>query len=363
VDDLVGPPALVTVAAVGDVLPHGKVKRMAARDGWATVFGDTGAVLGAADVAFANLESPVAPDVPIPLHDEVFDAPATLPPALAALGIDVVSMANNHAFDQGPEGIVETWTRVHAAGLGAVGAGPTLADATAPWITTVRGVRIGFLAFCDLSNIDGNTTADAPSVFVSGPVCTGDCGADRDAVHYAIDLDRLRGAIDAARPLVDVLVVSAHWGNEYRTTPLPEYPPLARQLVDAGADVILGHHPHVLQPVARIRGDSGREGVVAYSLGNFVSNMAESWTPANPKGLATTRDGVILRLALAVWPDGRVEAVAVEPVPVWTDNHPDSLAVRTHAGLAATGDEGLRGLVTARRAVVDAILGPGVATP
>jgi poly-gamma-glutamate capsule biosynthesis protein CapA/YwtB (metallophosphatase superfamily) len=289
-----GPPVIVALAAVGDVLPHGKVKRMAATRGWADVFGDTGRVLAAADVAFANLESPVAPDVPIALHDEVFDAPATLPPALAALGIDVVSMANNHAFDQGPAGIVETWTRVHDAGLGSVGAGPTHEAATAPWVTEVRGVKIGFLALCDLSNIDGNTTPDAPTLFVAGPPCPTACGADRDAVHYDIDFARIQRAIDAVRPTVDFLVLSTHWGIEYKTTPLAEYPPLARRLVDAGVDVILGHHPHVLQPVESVETESGRRGVVAYSLGNFVSNMAERWSPTTPTGLPATRDGGIL---------------------------------------------------------------------
>ncbi len=355
-----GPPVVVTLAAVGDVLPHGKVKRMAARDGWAAVFGDTGTPLGAADLAFANLESPVAPAVPIPLHGEVFDAPATLPPALAALGVDVVSMANNHAFDQGPQGIVETWTRVRAAGLGAVGAGPTLADATAPWIVEVRGVRVGFLAFCDLSNIDGNTAPDAPSVFVSGPPCARDCGADRDAVHHAIDRPRLQAAIDATRPRVDALVVSAHWGNEYRHAPLPEYPPLARWLVEAGADVILGHHPHVLQPIERIRTDGGREGIVAYSLGNFVSNMAEAWVPGG-RGLPATRDGIVLHLAIVAWPDGRVELGPATWTPTWTDNHPDALAVRTHEGLLARsgGDPTASGLISARKAAIASILGGG----
>jgi poly-gamma-glutamate synthesis protein (capsule biosynthesis protein) len=353
-----GPPVVVQLAAVGDVLPHGKVKRIAAQQGWDRVFGDTGDVLRAADVAFANLESPVAPDVPIPLHDEVFDAPATLPPALAALGIDVVSLANNHAFDQGPQGMVETWTRVREAGLGSVGAGPTAADARAPWITEVRGVRIGFLAFCDLSNIDGNTTDDAPSLFVSGPVCTRDCGADRDAFHYVIDFPRLQAAIDAARARVDFLVVSAHWGNEYRTTPLPEYPPLATRLVEAGVDVILGHHPHVLQPVERVHTASGRDGVVAYSLGNFVSNMAEGWTPQNPKGLATTRDGLVLQVELLAWPDGHLELGPATPIPTWTDNHPDRLAVRTHAGMRATwpGDPAIERLLDSRRSIVDAIV-------
>lgn len=330
-----GPPAEpapveITLCAVGDVLPHRKVKATAVAHGWDWVFAEAAPMLRSADLAFANLESPVAPGVNEPVHDEVFDAPTEMLTGLAAAGIDVVSMANNHAFDQRPEGIVETWNRVREAGMHSVGAGPDEVAARSPWIAEVDGVRIAFLAFADLSNIDGNTTRDAPTVFFAGARhCDGRCdGIDRDAVHYALDEDRILGAVRTAEAMADVVVVSFHWGDEFRELPLPEYPALAHRLVDEGVDVILGHHPHVLQPVERIERPDGTHAVVAYSLGNFVSNMQN----------ARTRDGVVLQLVIRRTPDGRVDVGPPTTTALWTENTVDAVRVRTLASVRAEAE-------------------------
>ncbi len=347
-------PVEITLAAIGDVLPHRKVKATAASRGWAWVFGDAAPLLASTDLAFANLESPVAPDQQVPVRDEVFDAPADLLDGLVAAGVDVVSMANNHAYDQGAAGVVETWTRAAAAGLRTVGAGPDLVTARSPWIAEVSGVKVAFLALADLSNLDPIPGPAGPSVFFAGERhCSGVCaGVDRDALHYALDLDRILGAVATADALADVVVVSFHWGDEYRDRPLPEYPQLARRLVDAGVDVVIGHHPHVLQPIERIARPDGTHAVVAYSLGNFVSNMQN----------ARTRDGVVLRLVVTREADGRVDVGAPEVTRLWTENTDDGIRVRTHASLLAEaetrGDPALRELVERRREVVDTQLKP-----
>lgn len=345
---------VVTIAAVGDVLPHRRVKQSALDHGWAYVLGDAAPLLREADLAFANLESPVAPDHRKGIHGEVFDAPPAMLDGLREAGVDVLSMANNHVYDQGGDGLVETWTRVRGAGMAAIGAGPDCATARAPHVAEVRGVRIAFLAFADLVNVDGNTTDGAACLAVSGPPCAaGECG--RDAVHLSLDIDRLAGEVRAAKALADLVVVSFHWGVEYRTTPLPEYPALAKTLVDAGADVILGHHPHVLQPLERLESADGRPALVAYSLGNLVSNMAESWTPDQPASRARTRDSVVLRISVVKDATGaRVEAA--EAVPHWTDNQPTGIRVRSLAAMRADPDPTVQGLATVRGAEIAAIL-------
>jgi poly-gamma-glutamate capsule biosynthesis protein CapA/YwtB (metallophosphatase superfamily) len=343
---------------VGDVLPHRRVKSTAEMHGWSTVFGEAAPLLQAADIAFANLEGPIAPDHNQGVHGEVFNAPATLAPALAEAGLDIVSMANNHAFDQGAAGMVETWTRVRDAGVATVGAGPTCTDATDVRILTVRDLRIAFLAAADLSNIDGNTTPDQPCLFVAGPRCEKDCGPDRDAVHYSLDTERLLSAVRSARERADFVVMSFHWGIEYQTQPLPEYPPLAQALTDAGVDVLLGHHPHVLQPVEVRETARGQKAVIAYSLGNFVSNMRETYAPTDPPSQGYARDSIVLQVPLTRHGDGRLEVGAPTSVPLWTQNSPDRITVRTLASMARA--EPTARLAAQRWQEIARIVGPSV---
>lgn len=311
-------PRTVTLIAGGDVLPHRRVKASAAAGGWEPVLAGISERLRAADLAFANLESPVAPDAHQGVHGEVFDAPASLLDGLASAGFDVLSMANNHAWDQGVAGLLETHRRVRDAGMHPVGAGPTCADAQAPVIVEASGVRVAWLAAVDLLNLDLRAGDGDPCVHVAGPPCTGDCGPDRDALFFTADVPALTERVRQARAHADLVVVSFHWGDEYRTVPLPEYPPLAQALVDAGADLVLGHHPHVLQPIRRVTAADGRQAIVAYSLGNLVSDMGRTYTLERPVSRGDVRDGGLLAVTATFGPDGTV----LEPVfhPTWTTN-------------------------------------------
>jgi poly-gamma-glutamate synthesis protein (capsule biosynthesis protein) len=311
----------LTLVAVGDVLPHRRVKATAADLGWSGVLAGITPLVTAADVAFANLESPVAPDHHKGIHGEVFNAPASLLPGLAEAGFDVLAVANNHAYDQGADGLLETLQRVDAAGMVAVGAGSDCATAWSPRITEHDGLRIAWIASSDLTNIDGNTTDDAPCVAWAGPVCTGDCGPDRDAIHFSLDTERLVQLARRAAEQADLVVWSFHWGDEYRTVPLPEYPPLAHALTDAGVDVLLGHHPHVLQPIEQRTTARGTPAVIAYSLGNAVSDMGSRFDPEqHPVSKGHTRDGLALTVR-AEWEGDALRSLAVDPVPLWTQNN------------------------------------------
>ena len=357
------PPEIVRLVAVGDVLPHRRVKASAKARGWPAVFGDAAALLRGADLAFANLEGPIAPDHDGGVYDEVFNAPATLAPGLSEVGIDVVSMANNHAFDQGPLGLVETWTRVREAGVRPFGAAPSCDAAYAPEIIEVRGVKIALLGLTDLVNLDRNAAPEDPCLAVAGPVCASDCGPDRDAVQFSHDLPRMLASVKAARREADFVVLSFHWGIEYDTTPLPEYPPLAAALTDAGVDVLLGHHPHVLQPVVVREASDSRKSVIAYSLGNFVSNMGQSLDPkvaAPSKG--HVRDGLLLEVSLVKHPDGRTEVSDPVSHPLWTENKdaPDgspAITVRALSELLREDET----LARARWAEISRVVGPSVA--
>ena len=201
--------------AGGDVLIHRRVKETARHrqgtsgsEGFDWVFERVAPALSAADVAFVNLEVPVAPDSNRGVRGEVFNAPAAVVDALKAAGVDVVSMANNHTFDQGAVGLVETLDRLDAAGIVAAGSGRTCAAAQAPQIIERGGVSIALLALTDLMNIDENTDPESPCTFTAGPVCEVDCGPDRDAIHYRIDADRVLGAVRAAAEQADAVAAA-----------------------------------------------------------------------------------------------------------------------------------------------------------
>jgi poly-gamma-glutamate capsule biosynthesis protein CapA/YwtB (metallophosphatase superfamily) len=311
--------ARATLAAVGDVLMHEAVKRSAEAHrsdspdgGYSWLYAPIADLLSQPDLTFANLETPIAPGSTSGTREYVFNAP---PEALAALrraGVDLVSVANNHAFDQGRPGFEETLRRVEAAGLRAVGAGASDRPA-GPVRVEAGGLAIAFLGWAHFFNQGGN---ECPSPAPGAPPCL-----------QAALLDRARAveAVRAAAAQADAVVVSLHWGNEYEAQPRAEDVELAHQLADAGALVILGHHPHVLQPVELYRRSDGATAVIAYSLGNFVSNQSRKYVHGvTPEKVAATRDGALLRITLARRDYGRgvvrTEVDGADYLPLWTEN-------------------------------------------
>jgi poly-gamma-glutamate synthesis protein (capsule biosynthesis protein) len=180
-----------------------------------------------------------------------FRAPAAGLTALRAAGVDVATMANNHGEDYGPVGLEDSLAASAAQGLPVIGIGRNAAQAYAPWTTVVRGERISVIGATQV--LDDN-------------VLTAWTATDtHPGLASAKDVPRLLGAVRAARAGSDIVVVDLHWGVEGATCPTPLQQTLARQLVDAGADVVVGSHSH------RVEG-GGRLGnaYVDYGLGNFV---------------------------------------------------------------------------------------------
>jgi poly-gamma-glutamate synthesis protein (capsule biosynthesis protein) len=323
--------ARATVAAVGDVLMHEAVKRSAATHGrgapdagFSWLFAPIADLLGAADVTFANLETPIAPDASAGTREYVFNAPPDVVSALRRAGVDVVSVANNHAFDQGRRGFEETLRRLDAAGLKAVGAGPVDRPA-GPLLVDANGLTLAFVGFAHFFNQDGNACPPARP------------GAAPCLQAATLDPDRAVAVVSAAAAAADAVVVSLHWGVEYAQQPRAPDVELAHRLADAGALVVLGHHPHVLQPVELYRRADGRTAVIAYSLGNFVSNQSRRYVHGvTPEHVAATRDGALLRVALARRDYGRgvvrVEVDGADFVPLWTENDTAEIDPRAQPG-------------------------------
>jgi poly-gamma-glutamate synthesis protein (capsule biosynthesis protein) len=324
------PLAEVTFAVAGDVIPHEPVRAAAAAggdgvQGWTALFGDVADVFHRADFAFVNMETPVAPAHSRGSKPFMFDAPVALIDALKASGVKLVSFANNHVMDQGWPGFAETREHLKAEGMLFAGSGDTAADTWKPVVVEANGIKVGWLGMTRWLNGNRNPDKDnLPHVnFFPYPGESGGAtGADEAAV-----LD----AIKAARAQCDFLVVSIHWGVEYAPAPRPDDVETAHKMLEAGASVIVGHHPHVLQPVETYRTADGRNTVIFYSLGNFLSNQSRNYVD----GLMPDKDGdprdSMIGLFSAIRQDygpagPRVELGHVGILPVWGENNRNDLA-------------------------------------
>jgi len=239
-------PVITHLVLGGDVMLSRHVARVARekRDP-AFPLRDLAPVLQAADLAFVNLESPFSDRGAVVERGMIFKAEPEMIAALALAGVDVVSTANNHARDQGSHGVEFTldWLQRHQ--IAAVGTGSSAEAAHAGVVIERNGMRFGFLGYTyDQSN--GNH-------------------ADTDDRVAVIDVARMREDVAKLLARADAIIVSMHAGVEYSPKSNPQQVAFARAAIDAGASVVVGHHPHVTQPWERYG-----QGVIFYSLGNLV---------------------------------------------------------------------------------------------
>jgi poly-gamma-glutamate capsule biosynthesis protein CapA/YwtB (metallophosphatase superfamily) len=327
--------AQVSFAVAGDVIPHEAVRAaagaaVAAGDptnsqGWGALLSDVSDVFKRADFGFVNLETPVAPAHSHGSKPFMFDAPVALLEGLKASGIKIVSFANNHVMDQGWPGFTETREHLREEGLLFAGSGDTVQQQWQPVITEANGIKVGWLGMTRWLNGNRNPDKDdQPHVnFFPYP---GEAGGAPGA-----DEAQVLEAVKAARTQCDFLVVSIHWGIEYAPAPRPEDVDVAHKMLEAGASVIVGHHPHVLQPVETYTTQDGRNTVIFYSLGNFLSNQSRTYVDGlMPDKDGDPRDEMIAEFSAVrkdYGPAGiRVELGHVGILPVWGENNRNDIA-------------------------------------
>lgn len=251
------PPSQATLLAAGDNLIHDVIYWQAqarAADGgydFLPVYSAVSQEIADADLAFINQETPIAASNP-PSSYPLFNSPPQLAQNLAALGFDIVNLANNHMLDQGIEGLTETEQALRENNIPAI----TGTDGAVP-VLEREGIIFSFIGFTEHTN--------------GIPLPQG----QEEKITYTDQPERMQQQVKEASQIADVAVVSVHWGQENSTSPTPAQRELAQQLADWGADIIIGTHPHVLQPVEQLTAADGRQVWVLYSLGNFVSAQAD----------------------------------------------------------------------------------------
>jgi len=242
-------PATITVAAVGDMQFDRQVAKLISTSGGTAPLADVAAQLAAADIAVGNLESTLS-DLGERRTDKSYTfkgRPAGVE-GLALAGFDFVSLANNHALDCGNDALLDTIARLDANGIGHAGAGADRPAAWAPAVRDIDGTTVAYLAFSHI----------LPSGFVATDTKPG-------IAQGRLRMDEVETAIRAAGAEYDYVLVSFHWGVEYTPYCNGDQVADAHRAIDAGADMVLAHHPHVIQALESYNGK-----LIAYSLGDFV---------------------------------------------------------------------------------------------
>lgn len=255
-----------TLLFVGDIMLSRAIgSRMGKNNNWSYPFLKMADLLKSADITFGNLEGPISKNGTKVGSIYSFEADPKSVEGLRYSGFDVVSVANNHIWDYGGEAFKDTLKILKETNISYVGGGLTYDEAHTPIIKEVNGTKVAYLGYTNLL---------PPFLRTKG---------DKSTVAFP-DEDQITLDIHKAKELADIVVVSFHWGNEYETHHNSFQENLAHVAIDAGANLVVGHHPHVIQEIEKYK-----DGYIAYSLGNFVfdQNFSEE-----------TKNGLLLTVTL-----------------------------------------------------------------
>lgn len=247
------------IGGIGDILLHDTVYNDALTENgydFNPMFKPVHSILQKPDFLIANQEStPGGPEFGISSYP-TFNSPFEIVDALMEAGVDMVTTANNHSIDRRTPSLallsaIEYYEKV---GLPYTGTFKSEEDRNTIRVMNVNGIKIAVLSYTyGLNGI---------------PIPEG-----KDYVVNLLDRELILSDIEKAKPISDVVLLALHWGNEYQRQPNQEQRQLADEFIKAGADIIFGHHPHVLQPMQWIEREDGSKGLVIYSLGNFLSGQ------------------------------------------------------------------------------------------
>ena len=297
------PPRSATMAFTGDLLPHSGVQNAAAAwakeagaEGWdfRPMFDEVRPVISLADLAICHLETPISYNDSNLGGYPRFNAPRALVEGAIDAGYDGCSTASNHSYDQSASGVVGTLDAMDEMGMPFAGMARSEEEDLAPVLYEVNGITVAHIS---------------ATYGLNGFVMP----ADRKYLVDVIDAEEIIAEAGIAKAAgAEFVVVSLHWGNEYRHEPTVwQNERLAEILPSEEVDLIVGHHAHVVQPVDKV----GDEWVV-FGLGNFVSNQSGNCC------VTASQDGMIVTVRLLENLDtGKIEAVGVHYVSTWVDRH------------------------------------------
>ena len=284
----------ITLIAVGDIMLSRDVEqKMIQKNDWVYPFRETYQVTTAGDIVFGNLETPIIEGPAVPTGRMRFRADPRSVEGLKFGGFNVLSLANNHLKNYGDEGIKKTMEYLDEVDIAHTGAGLNINEARQPATIKVQGKKFGFLAYVDSSF--------TPKSYEATETKSGSPFLNKQTLIE--DINNLKDK-------VDIIIVSMHAGTEYTNKPNQKQTNFAHTAIDNGAALVLGHHPHIVQPVEQYN-----NGYIIYSLGNFIFD--QMWS-------ATTRESVI---ATITFKNELIESINFTPIKIYDFSQPRVLTV------------------------------------
>lgn len=291
-------PTTIHMSVIGDIMSHSTNFKNAYDSSdktydFSNTFSNISTYIQDADIAVGNLETTFAGSSRGYSGYPTFNTPEALGKNLKDLGIDVLSTANNHCMDKGYSGLVSTLDFLDKFGISHTGTYRSSEDQNTILIKDVNGIKIAFLAFTY-----GTNGITIPS--------------DKSYAVNLIDKELIKNQIELAKKQeVDLICVNMHWGIEYKLTQNKTQEDLSNFLFENGVDLILGSHPHVLEPMEKrtvtLEDGSTKDGFVIYSLGNFMSGQI----------YANTKSSVILDIQITKSFDDKISIDSVNYVPIY----------------------------------------------
>ena len=316
-------PSPLTLALAGDVYIDAPTRLGAERladelgpgPAYRALFDDAASTLAAADLTIINLETPISPRYRERRRGEppIFNTRVEVIDALVDVGVDAVTLANNHLYDQGLVGLSETLEAARRRGLPVVGVGSDAASAAGPLMIQTSAGAVALCAWTQSVNLLPHDAADEDAPSPSAPQLQ--IALVRD--------DTFAQCLGQARQASVLTLAALHWTPSGWTGPGPVEQAQAQAAVDAGADLVIGHGPHLPGPIEHVSAADGREVIVIYSLGNLVGamgNESEQWRRRH----AGVRDAPIVRVTTRREGE-RLVPDRLEVIPFWiADPHPNS---------------------------------------
>lgn len=312
---------VVTICAGGDAMTHTiQITSAKGSDGSYDFTGSFKYVekyFKAADISLVNLETTFGGAEKKYQGYPLFNAPDEFAYALKKAGVTDVCTSNNHSVDMGGKGLKRTLDVLKEQGLGAFGTRKT-AEEKGYIIKEVNGIKIGFMAYTYQTQWDEN------GKYINGILVNNEVGALIDSFAYEKMDEGLREIEKRVKKMknegAEVIVAYMHWGTEYRLTDDDYQRTMAKALCNYGVDIIFGNHAHVVQPVTLLKSDvDGRDTLVAYAMGNFISNQREE-TLSSYENRKYTENSILLNVTIEKdFDSGKVSIKRAEYIPLWVN--------------------------------------------
>ncbi len=312
--------ATATIASQGDLLMHKPVFDTCRKDGvynFESIFRYVKDTVSGFDYALANLETTFGGDDFVYQGNPAFNCPDPLIDSVVDAGYDMLLTANNHCGDTMAAGVKRTLELIREKGLTAIGT-QLNGDEPKYAVVDINGIQVGMVCYSWAYSYDGNKVSmnGLTPIPANGTI---NFFRNSDLPSFYKEVEQVMAAMKADG--AEVTMMQIHWGNEYELTENATQNKIAQKLCDLGFDVIVGGHPHVVQPMELLESsvDPEHKTVCIYSLGNAVSNQRNGYIKNAPPYY--TEDGVIFTVSFEKYSDGKVYVSATDVIPTWVNMH------------------------------------------